>query len=195
MTQTHHDHDHEVADKVTFGFWVYLMTDFIMFAALFATYAVLHPNTYGGPGIAQMASLEQVLWQTLCLLASTFTCGLAFLAAQKNSRATTLFYLALALVLGAGFVGLEFSQFAVLWQQGITWQGSAFLSAYFSLVGLQGIHVVIGLLWILIVMLQLACQNLSPTMKIRMTCLSLFWSFVNIVWIFIFTIVYLMGAI
>jgi cytochrome o ubiquinol oxidase subunit 3 len=191
----HHEHHEDTASKVIFGFWIYIMTDCILFASLFATYAVLHNNTYGGPGVQQMATLPFVLLQSLMLLASCFANGLSFVAVQKAAKNQVMFWLVVAFLLGLAFVGLEWQQFSGLIAAGNSWQKSAFLSAFFTLVGVHGLHVVVGLLWMLVLMIQLAMKNLTTTMKIRFTCLNIFLGFLNIMWVFIFTIVYLMGAI
>ena len=192
----HHDHhEHEIASKIVFGFWVYLMTDAIMFAALFATYAVLHNNTYGGIGIAQIAPLSLILHQSVVLLTSVFTFGLCSLSAHKGKLMQTRLWLIITFVLGALFVMMEKNLFAQLIDAGHTWQGSAFLSSYFTLVGLHWFHVIVGLVWMLLLFIQLGFQGLSFKMNIRFTCLGLFWSYLNIIWVFIFTIVYLTGAI
>lgn len=189
----HHDHSHDASSRVIFGFWLFLMTDFIVFACLFATYDVLHNNTFGGPGIKQIASLSYVLVQTLFLLTSSLTYGFAHIA-QRKGRGSVMFWLTVTFLLGLAFVGFEFHEFANLIATGNSWQRSAFLSAFFTLVGIHGIHIVVGMLWIVILMIQMTKQNLSPTMRTRLTCLGMFWNFLDIVWIFIFTIVYLMGA-
>ena len=191
-----HPHHHEdTSSKVIFGFWVYIMTDCIMFASLFATYAVLYHNTYGAPGIQQITNLPCVLIQTLVLLSSVFVYSLSSVAAHHGNRCKVLFCLLLTFLIGLAFVGLEFQDFSALIANGYTWQTSAFFSAYFGLVGIHWIHVIIGLIWMLVLMVQLCMQNLSATMKTRLICLGMFWNYLNIVWIFIFTIVYLMGVI
>jgi cytochrome o ubiquinol oxidase subunit 3 len=191
----HDDHHEETASKVIFGFWVYIMTDFIFFASLFATYVVLHNNTYGGPGIAQITYLPMILVQSLYLLASTLCCGLASSATYHNHRGRALFSLLLAFIFGALFLCLGYHGLAALVQAGVNWKTSAFLSAYFTLIGIHGAHMLVALLWIVVLGVQLLMKNTSETMKIRLTCLSLFVGFVNIVWVAIFSIVYLMGVI
>ena len=194
-THTIDHHQDSANSRVLFGFWVYLMTDAIMFAALFATYAVLHNNIYGGPGIQQLTSLPYVFIETMILLCSTFICGLSFIVLQKGSKAQGMIALAITFLLGLAFLVFEGNQFMNLISQGITWQGSAFLSAFFTLILLHAAHVFIGLVWILVLLIQFTSQGATPTMRTRVACLGLFWGFLNIVWIFIFTIVYLMGVI
>ncbi|MFN7097389.1 MAG: cytochrome c oxidase subunit 3 [Gammaproteobacteria bacterium] len=188
-------HYEDSNSKVIFGFWIFILTDFILFAALFATYSVLHNNTYGGVGIKDIVDLPYSLVQSLIFVTSSLSYGLGIVAMKKNEQKSLLFWLGVTFILGLAFVSLEFNEFAKLVHAGHTWQSSAFLSSFFTLVGLQGIHVTIGLLWIVIVMIQLTMQHINPTMRTRLACLGLFWDFLNIIWIFIFSIVYLMGAI
>lgn len=180
--------------KITFGFWIYLMTDCILFASLFATYAVLHNNTYGGPGAHQLFSLPFVLSETVILLTSSYTCGLAMLAARNKKRALTLVWFTFTFLLGAAFLTLELSEFTNLAHEGNSWQRSGFLSAFFTLVGTHGLHIASGLLWMAVLMMQIIKKGFTAGVLRRLGSLSLFWHFLDVVWIFIFTIVYLMGA-
>jgi len=181
--------------KTTFGFWVYLMTDCVLFASLFATYGVLHNNTFGGPGAAELFSLPYVLAETLLLLTSSFTCGLALLAARQGNRQRALWLFGITFVLGAAFLGLELHEFANLVNEGHSWRQSGFLSAFFTLVSTHGLHITIGLLWIAVMMIKLYKQGFKANTLKRLTMLGMFWHFLDLVWIFIFTFVYLMGAI
>ncbi len=181
--------------KTEFGFWVYLMTDCVLFASLFATYAVLHNNTFGGASGKELFSLPFVLTETLLLLTSSFTCGLAILAAKRQNQNVVLAFFALTFVLGAAFLGMELSEFQHLAAEGNSWRRSGFLSAFFTLVGTHGLHIATGLLWMGIMMVQVVRRGLLPAVVRRLTLLSMFWHFLDIIWIFIFTIVYLMGAI
>lgn len=185
--------NHNQADKAIFGFWVYLMTDLIMFAALFATYAVLHANTFGGPGGRELFNLPGALTETIILLTSSFTCGLAILAMGRNNKNHTLFWFGLTFILGLIFLGLEWSEFSQLISEGNTWQKNAFLSSFFTLLGTHGLHIAIGLLWLVVAMIQIWYKGLTPFINSKLIRLSLFWHFLDIVWIFIFTIVYLMS--
>lgn len=197
-TSAIHHHDHHQADsnsKVIFGFWLFVLSDCILFAALFATYVILHPNTYGGISIHDVTNLHFVLAQTLVMLTSSFTLGLGVVALKNNAVNKLIFWLVITFLLGATFVGLEWHQFAVLVHNGHTWQSSAFLSSFFTLLGFQAAHLTVALFWILVVIVQLKLQKINPIMRTRLSCLSLFWDFLNLVWIFIFTVVYLMGAI
>lgn len=190
----HHAFLAETADKNAFGFWVYLMTDCILFATLFATYAVLHKNTFGGPSGAELFDLPFVLAETLLLLTSSFTCGLALLAMRQNIKRIVVIAMGLTFVLGATFLGMELYEFSHLVQEGNSWQRSGFLSAFFTLVGTHGAHIVIGLLWLLVLGTQIIRRGITSHTRRRLTLFGLFWHFLDIVWIFIFTLVYLLGA-
>lgn len=189
-----HDTDREIYDRTLFGFWLYILTDCVMFATLFATYAVLHNNTFGGPSAKDLFSLPFVLLETLVLLTSSFTCGLGMLGVQKKSKSQASIFFSLTLLLGLAFIALEFHEFSQFVQEGHTWQKSAFLSAYFTLVGTHGLHVTFGLLWIAVMLFHLLKRDLNMATTRRFACLSMFWHFLDVIWIFIFTIVYLMGV-
>lgn len=191
---THHHH-HDTDSTDIFGFWIYIMSDCILFATLFAAYAVLHTATYGGPGIKELTEVNYILIETLLLLASSFTCGLSVLAMYKGDVKKVMMWLALTFLLGLSFVVMEVTEFAHLYQEGHSWQSSAALSSFFTLVGTHGFHVSIGLLWMLVILVQLTFFGLNNVMLKRLTYFSLFWAFLDIVWIFVFTIVYLMGKI
>lgn len=187
------EHHNETSDKTIFGFWVYLMTDLIMFAGLFATYAVLRGNTFGGPPAGALFSLQNALAETLILLTSSFTCGLAILAANRGKKNQTIAWLGVTLVLGLTFLTLELTEFSGLIAGGNSWTRSGFLSSFFALVGTHGLHIAIGSLWIIVTMVMIWSRGLTPFVTSKLTRLALFWHFLDIVWIFIFTIVYLMG--
>ena len=184
----------ETDNRRLFGFWVYIMTDCVLFASLFATYAVLHSNTFGGPTGGQIFSLHNVLAETLILLTSSFTCGLAMLAANNKKRSKTIFWLVITFILGISFLVLEITEFRHLVADGNSWRRSGFLSAFFTLVGTHGLHITIGLTWMAAMIIKIAQKGFGRATLRRLTMLSLFWHFLDIVWIFIFTIVYLMGA-
>ncbi|RDI43399.1 cytochrome o ubiquinol oxidase subunit III [Aquicella lusitana] len=188
-------HHHNTDEMDIFGFWIYILTDCILFASIFATYAVLQTSVYGGPTIKELVNIPYILIETMTLLASSFTYGLAILALYKNKPSKVIGWLAITFLFGALFVGMEVSEFANLYNEGHTWQSSAALSAFFTLVGTHGLHVTIGLLWMLVLMVQLLKFGLTDVMRKRLTYLGLFWAFLDIIWIFVFTIVYLMGAI
>lgn len=185
----------EADSKVNFGFWVYLMTDCVLFASLFATYAVLKDNTFGGPSGRELFDLPFVLGETLLLLTSSFTIGLALLAARWQSKKQLLWWLGVTFVLGLGFLVMEITEFAHLASEGNDWSRSAFLSAFFTLVGTHGLHIMAGLLWMTILGWQLVARGFEANGLRRLTLLSMFWHFLDIIWILLFTIVYLMGVI
>lgn len=185
----------ENTEMTVFGFWIYLMTDCILFATLFATYVVLRNNTYGGPSGHELFSLPFALTETFILLISSFTCGLAMLAAQVKDRKKVLVWLGISFLLGIAFLAMELTEFTHLVHEGNSWQRSGFLSAFFTLVATHGLHITAGLLWMIFVVVQLLRKVIICVTFKRLTCLSMFWHFLDVVWIFIFTIVYLMGAI
>lgn len=195
MSAEHAEMAHHNDDKTIFGFWTYLMTDCVLFASLFASYAVLHSNTFGGPNGHELFSLPYVLAETLILLTSSFSCGLAVLAAQRQNKQQVMLWLAVTFLLGAAFLGLELSEFHKLANEGNSWRRSGFLSAFFTLVGTHGLHITIGLTWMATFMVQLYRKGFTGSAIKRLTLLSLFWHFLDVIWIFIFTIVYLFGAI
>lgn len=182
-------------DRAIFGFWVYLMTDTVVFATLFATYAVLHTSTLGGSSLRELVDLPFVLTETLLLLTSSFTCGLGSLALHRGRARSVLAWFSVTLLLGLAFLVLEFSEFSKLSHAGNGPGRSAFLSSYFTLVGTHGLHVALGALWMTVLLVQLFVCGLVPTTVRRLTMLALFWHFLDIIWIFIFTLVYLMGVV
>jgi cytochrome o ubiquinol oxidase subunit 3 len=171
------------------------MTDCILFATLFATYAVLRSNFNGGPTPHELFDLSFVLTETLLLLISSFTCGIAQLHADQRHRQRMILWLGITFLLGLAFLGMELTEFTHLVREDYSWQRSAFLSAYFTLVGTHGLHITTGLLWIAVLMGQLLYKGITTTTYRRMACFSLFWHFLDIIWIFIFTFVYLVGLI
>jgi cytochrome o ubiquinol oxidase subunit 3 len=181
--------------KTIFGFWVYLMTDCVLFASLFATFAVLRHNTFSGPGGEGIFSLPVVLAETLILLTSSFTCGLGILFAKENKKNLVMAMFGLTFLLGAAFLSLELNEFHKLAQEGNSWRRSGFLSAFFTLVGTHGAHISVGLIWMATMLWRVSQSGLTYINVKRLTMLSLFWHFLDIIWIFIFTIVYMMGVI
>jgi cytochrome o ubiquinol oxidase subunit 3 len=180
-------------DKIVFGFWVYLMSDCVLFAGLFAAYAVLHGSTFGGPSAGELFSLPFVLIETLLLLTSSFTVGLAVLAAHHRKEKLALLALAATFVLGLSFLGMELGEFRILVSEGHGPQQSAFLSSFFTLVGTHGLHVFLGSLWMLLLAAHMFLRGLTEATTRKLVLLGLFWHFLDIVWIFIFTFVYLFG--
>jgi cytochrome o ubiquinol oxidase subunit 3 len=187
--------EHDATEKTVFGFWVYLMTDCVLFASLFAVYAVLHKNTFGGPGGYSLFDLHYVLIETFALLTSSFTCGLAMLGMQRRSKQQVLFWLGVTFLLGLTFLGMELHEFQKLVIEGNSWRRSGFLSSYFTLVGTHGLHITFGLTWMAIMAYFTNKRGLTDTVRKRLMLLSLFWHFLDVIWIFIFTIVYLYGKV
>jgi cytochrome o ubiquinol oxidase subunit 3 len=181
--------------KQVFGFWIYLMTDLIMFSVLFATFAVLRNNTFGGPTGREIFDLPQALAETIILLTSSFTSGLGLLFARRGNLTQTLTFFTLTFLLGVSFLVLELSEFSHLFSIGQTFQKSAFLSAFFTLVGTHGIHITAGLLWLVILIVYMLRRGINQSALQKLTLFALFWHFLDIVWIFIFTIVYLFSNI
>lgn len=182
------------SSKTMLGFWIYLMTDCVLFASLFATYAVLHGNTFGGPTSKDLFDLPFVLIETLLLLASSFTAGIAILGLRAGKRAQVMGWFGVTFVLGLVFLIMEITEFAHLANEGNSWSRSAFLSAFFTLVGTHGLHIATGLFWMIVLLVQLMKKGITESVSRRLTLLGMFWHFLDIIWIFIFTIVYLMGV-
>jgi cytochrome o ubiquinol oxidase subunit 3 len=179
---------------VGFGFWIFLLSDIVMFSAFFASYAVLVDQTAGGPSGRDLFDVKSAGLETACLLASSFACGLASIAA--NVRNKLWFYLAMAVtcVLGLAFLGLELKEFISLVMRGAGPGRSAFLSAFFTLVGCHGLHVSVGILWLLTMMAQVFAKGFRDDIQRRFLCFALFWHALDIIWVALFTVVYLMGA-
>ena len=193
----HHDHAHhdqEVSSKTLLGFWIYLMSDCLIFAGLFATFAVLANATAGGPTGRELFDLNYVLGETMLLLLSSVTFGMAVLNMHAQHRAKVLLWLVVTLLFGAGFIYMEVNEFAQLIHEGAGPERSAYLSAYFTLVGTHGLHVSAGLIWIMTMMHQIGRYGLDAMVQRRLSCLSLFWHFLDVIWICVFSIVYLLGA-
>ncbi|MES0099831.1 cytochrome o ubiquinol oxidase subunit III [Mesorhizobium sp. M0019] len=178
---------------VAYGFWIFLLSDIVMFSALFAGYAVLRHATAGGPTGAELFSQGRVAIETACLLASSYTCGLMALAVNSRRRHGTYLAALLTFALGAAFLALEMREFADMIAHGASPQRSAFLSSFFALVGCHGIHVAAGLIWLGVMMAQVAVKGLQAPVLRRLQCFSLFWHALDIIWIGLFTVVYLMG--
>ncbi|OGN63153.1 MAG: cytochrome o ubiquinol oxidase subunit III [Chlamydiae bacterium RIFCSPHIGHO2_12_FULL_49_11] len=188
-------HHEETYEKTVFGFWVYLMTDCLLFGSLFATFIVLSHATFGGPSGKEIFSLPYILAETFVLLTSTYTCGFLGFAARKKEKTKTLLWLFVTFLLGLTFVVMEVREFVLLVLEGNGWSRSGFLSAYFTLVGTHGTHVSFGLIWMLVLFFQILFRDFTHDIRRRMMCLRLFWHFLDVVWIFIFTFVYLFGVI
>ena len=178
---------------VGYGFWIYLLSDIVMFSAFFAAYAVLAKETAGGPTGAQIFGRGRVAIETVCLLLSSYTCGLGSIAAARRDIPATLRWLAATGVLGLLFLGIELQEFASLIAEGAGPQRSAFLTSFFALVGLHGLHVAVGLLWLATMMAQILVKGFRPTIERRLLCFTLFWHALDIIWVGVFSIVYLLG--
>jgi cytochrome o ubiquinol oxidase subunit 3 len=184
----------EANEKTILGFWIYLMTDVVLFATLFATFAVLRTATNGGPDGRELFSLPFVLGETLLLLTSSFTSGLMIVMARRGQVKVAALWLIVTMLLGAAFLAMELSEFRQLALEGNGWWHSAFLSSFFTLVGTHGLHIFFGLLWATVLLVQLMKKKLTSNVLRRLTLFSMFWHFLDVIWIFIFTIVYLMGV-
>lgn len=178
---------------VAYGFWIFILSDIVMFSGLFAAYAVLSGNTAGGPTGPELFNLRNVFIETLCLLLSSYTCGLGAMSAEWRQPRRFFIFAAITFVLGAAFLFIEFSEFAGMVSKGAGPSRSAFLSAFFTLVGTHGIHVTIGLLWLIYLVAQVVAKGLRPAVLRRLLCFSLFWHALDIIWIGVMTLVYLMG--
>jgi cytochrome o ubiquinol oxidase subunit III len=179
---------------VAYGFWIFLLSDIIMFSALFATYAVLSGQTNGGPTGRELFNLRHVGIETVCLLFSSYTCGLGVLSIERRYMAGFYLSFALTFVLGATFLGLELSEFGAMVAHGAGPSRSAFLSAFFSLVGLHGAHVTAGLVWLVFMMAQTTYRGPRDFVRRRLLCFSLFWHALDIIWVALLTLVYLLGV-
>ncbi|HSX46793.1 MAG TPA: cytochrome o ubiquinol oxidase subunit III [Patescibacteria group bacterium] len=191
ITTVEADHEKVANERAMFGFWVYLMTDLLMFGILFAVYSVLNGNTSGGPSGRELFSLHLALAETLILLTSSFTCGLGMIAARLGNKRQVLAWFYVTFILGLAFLMLELKEFREFIHDGHTISSNAFFSSFFTLVGTHGLHITSGLLWMAITLIFIAKRGLTPRMVRKLSMLSLFWHFLDVVWIFIFTIVYL----
>ena len=185
---------HAVANQAL-GFWFYLMSDLALFAAIFATYAVLAHNSAGGPTGKDLFHLPYTFGETMLLLFSSATCGLAMLAMHEGRRDQVMAWLTVTFLLGFGFIVMEVNEFRMMITSGSGPSRSAFLSAFFTLVGTHGIHVTFGLIWMAVMAAQVFIKGLSAPVQSRLMRLSMFWHFLDIVWVAVFTVVYLMGVI
>jgi cytochrome o ubiquinol oxidase subunit III len=179
---------------VAYGFWIFILSDIVMFSALFAAYAVLRGNTAGGPTGAELFNLRHVFIETMCLLLSSYTCGLGALSAERRQPGRFLIFAALTFVLGAAFLFIEATEFARMVAIGAGPSRSGFLSAFFTLVGMHGVHVTSGLIALIYLVAQVLVNGLQAAVLRRLLCWSLFWHALDIVWVGVFTLVYLMGA-
>jgi len=192
----HHDHHaaghHDPQDLKLLGFWIFLVTDVIMFATLFATFIVLRGNTDGSVTGAELLEMNGIIISTFLLLTSSFTSGVAVLAMHQNKIKQMIIWLVITGLLGAGFLYLEVNEFLHLIHEGATLQTSAYWSAFFTLVGTHGVHVTVGLFWMIAIIIQIVRRGLTADTKGKVTVFSLYWHFLDAVWIFLLSIVYLM---
>jgi cytochrome o ubiquinol oxidase subunit 3 len=179
---------------VAYGFWIFILSDMIMFSALFAAFAVLRDNTAGGPNGAELFTLRNVFIETMCLLLSSYTCGIGVLSAERGQPTLFLIFAIFTFVLGAAFLFIEVTEFAGMVAKGAGPSRSAFLSSFFTLVGTHGVHVASGLVALVYLVAQVIVHGLRPAVLRRLLCWSLFWHALDIVWVGVFTLVYLMGA-
>jgi cytochrome o ubiquinol oxidase subunit 3 len=179
---------------VAYGFWIFILSDMVMFAALFAAYAVLAGNTAGGPTGSQLFNLRNVFIETTCLLLSSYTCGLGALSAERREPARFFLFAAVTFLLGAAFLVIECTEFAGMVARGAGPERSAFLSSFFTLVGTHGVHVTSGLIWLAYLTAQVMAKGLRAAVLRRLLCWSLFWHALDIVWVGVLTLVYLMGV-
>jgi cytochrome o ubiquinol oxidase subunit 3 len=178
---------------VAYGFWIFILSDIVMFSGLFAAYAVLSGNTAGGPSGRELFNLRNVFIETMCLLLSSYTCGLGALSAERRQPQRFFIFAGLTFVLGAAFLFIEASEFAGMVQKGAGPWRSGFLSSFFTLVGTHGVHVTSGLFWLVYLVAQVVVKGLRAAVLRRLLCWSLFWHALDIVWVGVFTLVYLMG--
>jgi len=181
------------SDVKVFGFWVYLMTDLILFCVLFATYIVLCNNTFSGPSARQLFSMQEALTETLLLLVSSFTCSLGMLAVYRKRKVPALLWFLITFCLGVAFLVVELTEFSHFLAAGAGWTRSAFLSAFFTLVGTHGLHISVGLIWMLVALVHIGLRPFTAPSISRIFRMALFWHFLDLVWVFIFTVVYGMG--
>lgn len=185
---------HATGGSTLLGFWIYLMSDALIFATLFATYGVLSANYAGGPGPRQVFELPLVAVNTTMLLLSSITYGMAMIDMDAGRQKVVQAWLAITGLFGAAFIGIELYEFSKLIAEGATPQRSAFLSGFFTLVGTHGLHVTFGLIWLAVMLIQVQQRGLSAENRRRLTCLGMFWHLLDVVWIGVFTVVYLLGA-
>jgi cytochrome o ubiquinol oxidase subunit 3 len=177
-----------------YGFWIFILSDMVMFSCFFAAYAVLLGETNGGPSGAQLFNLSNVAVETACLLLSSFACGMASIAAEVRNRLWFQIAMAVTCVLGLAFLAIEFHEFADLVARGAGPSRSAFLSAFFTLVGCHGLHVSAGTLWLLTMMAQVFAKGFRADIQRRFLCFALFWHALDIIWVAVFSVVYLLGS-
>ena len=190
----HEIHPHDKRVVVGYGFWIWLISDIILFAAFFATYAVLSEHTAGGPSGRELFNVATVVAETACLLLSSFTCGIAMIGAHARKRSLYYGGMAVTFMLGAVFLVLEMREFSAMVADGAGPGRSAFLSAFFALIGCHGLHVSAGMLWLLTMLAQVWAKGFRDDIQRRLLCFSLFWHTLDIIWVALFSLVYLVGV-
>lgn len=188
------EHPHPEGHSTLLGFWIYLMSDCLIFAMLFAAYGVLGGSYAAGPGPRELFDLKLVAVNTAMLLLSSITYGFAMIDMSRQRVKPMLFWLVMTALFGAAFLSIELHEFSHMIAEGATPQRSGFLTAFFSLVGTHGLHVTFGLIWLVVLMVQVASKGLIVANQRRLMCLSMFWHFLDVIWIGVFTFVYLMGV-
>ena len=189
------DHHHDYGGDTVFGFWVYILSDCILFATLFAVYAVLGNNYAGTPEMSELLDLKYVLGETALLLMSSFTFGMAMLEANKSNMKGMMTWLGVTFALGLGFLIMEINEFIHFTHEGAAAWSSGAWSAFYGLIGTHGLHVFAGMIWMIVLWVHFRRDGFSDENRVRLSCLSLFWHFLDIIWICVFSVVYLMGAI
>ena len=187
-----HDGHHDLESLRLMGFWIFLITDCILFGTLFATFAVLRENTAAGPTGSEMFEMAGIIAETFILLTSSFTSGLALLSMNRGDKKGLIGWLAVTAALGACFIGLELNEFIHLVHEGVTISTSAYWSAFYTLVSTHGIHVTLGLFWMIAIMIQLGRHGITPVTRRKVNVIGLYWHFLDVVWIFVFTVVYML---
>lgn len=180
-------YDDEVYSRTTFGFWLYLLTDFVLFGTFFATYAVLHGSVFGGPGARDLLHLPFITWQTIIMLLSAFTAGLGSAAAHRRDKRLTICFFMATFVVGCVFLAMMSADLSRVLSAGHTWKNSAFLSMYFSMLSLYGLHLLFALAWTVILLFPVWKEGVNAMSLRRIACLKMFWQFLNIIWIFIYS--------
>lgn len=195
LIETHHDHDHhDSGGDTVFGFWIYIMSDCILFATLFATYAVLSTSFAGQITPKELFDLNFVLGETALLLLSSFTFGMAMLYANKKQMNGMIIWLSITFLLGSAFLVMEVYEFYHFSNEGATPQTSAYWSAFYALIATHGLHVFAGLIWMLVLFAHFKRDGINEDNLVRLACLSLFWHFLDVIWVCVFSVVYLMGV-
>lgn len=189
------DTHHDVYDKTMLGFWLYLLTDFVLFGVMFATFAVLHKSYFGGPKAIDLFNVKYTFFQTLFLLGAATFSGFASNYLHRKQKKATLFFFLITFLLGLVFILMQFHEFSWIFKKGYDWQTSGYLSAYFTLVGIFSIHILFALTWNLILLIPVLKSGIEDVSIKRLMCLKMFWQFLNLIWIFIFSLVYLLGVI